>query len=344
MTTIYEAIRRLDSNKALNELRAVRIDMARICTWLADAEGGRRLDAGETANLARALLYLRAQSIDVEYHTGQFRQVLGVNSGVPLGATSYGIPQFDRVGEAEFISSYSDDLKRADVQQSENTIKIQAFGLSYEYSVQDLLSAAMSGVPLDQKRQQAVRDAMDAKHDKICCLGDTTHGLTGFAKNSSVDVVSLANAGTWATKAAANEGWKILADIAALLRNITSDTLGMHRGDRIAMPSTQLEIVNTTVMSTTDARTVRRALSEGGYASVELVEWERLRTADAQDDGPRIVGFHNDNNVVEYIAPGGGYTEQPPQEKNLAFVVNSWGRTAGCALYRPKAASYMDVG
>lgn len=344
MENIYEQIRRLDSAAALAEVRRARLDMGRICSWLENAEGGRRLDAGETANLARSLLYLRAQSVDIEYHTGQFRDVLPVTTGVPAGATSISIPQFDRVGEAKLITSYSDDLPRADVLQSENTIKIQSYGLSYEYSVQDLLSAAMSGVPLDQKRQQAVRDALDAKHDQIACFGDSKAGLGGFANNSSVDVVSLANAGTWATKAAANEGWKIVADIAALLRNITSDTLGMHRADNIALPSTELEIVNTTVMSTTDARTVRRALSEGGYGGVSFIEWERLRLADAGLDGPRIIGFHKDANVAEYVAPGGGYTEQPPQEKNLAFVVNSWGRTAGVGLYRPKAVSYMDVG
>ncbi len=341
MAEIYEKILRLDSTRALVQARRANIRMDAVTDWLAEAPSGKRLDAVETANLARALLYLRAQSIDIEYHTGQFRDVLPINTAIPLGAETYGVKQYDIVGEAEFISSYSDDLQRVDAFLKENTIKIQSTGLAYEYSVQEILACAMSGSLLDQMKQQAVRDGHDRKHDRIACVGDAKTGLVGFAKHPDVVVVALANAGTWQTKSDAFEGYKIYADVIKLLRNIVSDTKGMHRATRIAMDSLRHELLNTTVMSTTDSRSVREALAKS-YPKLDIVEWERLATADAANTGPRIVAFENRNDIVEYLAPGGGYTEQPAQNKNLATVVNTWARTAGVGFYRPKAGSYMD--
>lgn len=340
---IYEQIRRLDGGKAIEQARADKLRIDSICAWIADAEGGKRLDTGETANLSRALLYLRAQSIDTEYARGQFRNVLPINANVPAGATSYSVPKYDMAGVAKLIVNPADDLPSVNVYVSETTVGIQSYGASYSYSVQDLLSAAMSGNMLDTKRQQAVRDVMDRKHDAIACTGDSAAGLGGFASSTDVDVVTLAAVGTWAAKSAAHTGYKIFDDIQALQNNIVGDTQGMHRGDTLAMDAATADYVRTSVMSTTDNRTVLKALGDAGLPTT-IVEWQRLALADAQADGPRVILFEKKNDVVEYVAPGGGYQEQPAEARNLAFVVNVWGRSAGACIYRPKAVSYMDVG
>lgn len=340
---VYERIRRLDGGKAIEEARASRIRIDSICRMLEEAEGGKRLDAGETANLARALLFLRAQSIDVEYARAQFRDVLPINSAVPAGATSYSVPQYDFRGEAKLITNPADDLPSVNVLVSETTVGIQSYGASYSYSVQDLLSAAMSGSMLDQKKQQAVRDVIDRKHDVLAAAGDSAAGLGGFANNGSVDSVSLASVGTWAAKAAAHTGYKILDDIQAAVLNIIGDTQGMHRPTAMAADSSTLELVRSSVMSTTDNRTVFKAMQDAGL-NLQLIAWERLALADAGSDGPRVIIWDRSNDVAEYVAPGGGYSEQPPQERNFAYVVNAWGRSAGSCVYRPKAVSYLDVG
>lgn len=341
--TIYDSIRRMDGGKAIEQARGEKLRIDSIAAMLADAPGGRRLDAGETAALARALLFLRAQSVDIEYGRGQYRDVLPMNTGVPAGATSYAVPSYDFRGDAKLIVDYADDLPSVNVLVSENTVGIQSYGASYSYSVQDLLSSAMSGSTLDQKKQQAARDIIDRKHDQIALSGDSVAGLGGFANATGVDSVSLASVGTWAAKAAAHTGYKILDDIQAAVLNIIGDTQGMHRPNAMAADAATLEYVRTSVMSTTDSRTVLQAMNDAGL-QMQLIPWQRLALADAGGDGPRVIIWEKSNDVAEYVAPGGGYTEQPAEPRNLAFVVNCWGRSAGACVYRPKAVSYLDVG
>lgn len=338
-------IERLDSSSALAECEKARINVRRVGEEIAD--NYKRLDAGETANLARALLYLRAQSIDVIYAKTGFRTVLPLKTDIPLGAKTYSVPQYDFAGNAKLITNYADDLPRVNAQLSEVEAKIKAYGTSYEYSIEDLAAAAMSGNMLDAKRQRAAKDVLERKHDAVACLGDAAAGLNGFANTSGVDAVSLAAAGTWATKAAAGEGFKIYNDIVKLIGNIIDDTVGEFKADTLAMNPGMAHIVRTTIMNGTgtgtDGRTVYEALRGSGIA-LEILEWQRLALADAGLDGPRVVAFQRDPNVVEYVAPGGGFTEEAPQMSNLAFVVNCHGRSAGTCVYQPKALSYMDVG
>lgn len=336
-----ESIKRLDSQTALAECERNRIDLDDVTTGI--RKRIRRLDAGETANLARALLYLRAQSIDVVYARTGFREVLPIKTDVPEGATTYGVPQFDHVGQAKLITNYGDDLPRVNIKQSETIQKIHRYGTSYEYSIDDLAAAAMSGNMLDSKRQLAAKQILERKHDVLAIAGDSTSGLGGFANNADVEAVALANAGTWAAKSAANEGYKILADIQKLVQNVIDDTQGELTPTHLAMPKAMEFLIRTTTMSTTDSRTVKQALLDAGL-NMEITLWQRLATADAGADGPRIVAYSKDPNVVEYVAPGGGFTEESPQMRNLAFVVNCHGKSAGSCIYQPEGMSYMDVG
>jgi hypothetical protein len=334
-------IERLDGNSAIAECEAARIDVDDIANAI--KKRVRRLDAGETGALARALLHLRAQSIDVIYAKTGFRQVLPLLTSVPEGATTYSVPQYDMVGDAKLITNYADDLPRVNASVLENTVSIKRYGTSYEYSIDDLARAAMAGNMLDSKRQKAAKDILERKHDTLAVFGDSVAGLGGFANNSSVDAVALASAGTWATKAAATEGYKIHADIVKLCQNIVDDTVGEFKADTLAMTPGMAFLVRTSVMSTTDSRTVIQALRDSGLP-IDILEWQRLGLADAGLDGPRVIAFQRDPNVVEYVAPGGGFTEESPQMQNLAFVVNCHGRSAGTCIYQPKAVSYMDVG
>lgn len=340
----YEKIRRLDSATAISEAAKAKIRVDMMAAYIEDKLGCRKFDAGETANLARALLYLRAQSVDVEYAKSQFRNVLPVNTAIPEGATSYSVPSFDMVGQAKLIVNYADDLPMVDVKQSETTVGIHRYGAGYEYSVQDLASSAMSGIMLDQKRQQAARDIIERKHDVIACTGDSAANLGGFANATGVDNVSLAGVGTWAAKAAANTGYKIVADIQAAISNIVGDTQGLYAPDTMACDAATAFLVRTTTMNTSnDPRTVMQALMDSGL-KLNIVEWQRLALADAGSDGPRVIIYKKDPNVAEYVAPGGGFNEEAPQARNLAYVINCHGRSAGSCVYRPKAVSYLDVG
>jgi hypothetical protein len=299
----------------------------------------RRLDAGETAQLARSLLFVKAQSIDVSYPNLRARELLPVDGSVPPGAESYSVLEWDYVGEAKHITNYADDLPRVDAFVKETIRKVYGFGDSYAWSVQDLRRVALGLGELDTKRQQAAREVFERKVESLASVGDAVMGLEGILKAANVPVVALANAGTWATKATANPD-HIIADVNKLINSIPVATNGVESADTVVMDIGNLALISTTARSTTTDTTILQFL-RANHPGVNFSAWFPCGLANATNNGPRMVAYRKSAMTAELVIPL-EFTEHPPQERNLAFVVNCEARCGGVAVHRPKGIAYMD--
>lgn len=300
----------------------------------------RRLDAGETAQLARSLLYVKAQSIDVVYPNLRARELLPVDSSVPAGAESYSVISWDQVGKAKLITNYADDLPSVDAFASETIRKVYGFGDKYSWSVQDLRRVAMGLALLDTKRQMAAREAFERLLETLGSVGDTTLGLEGILKAANVPIVALANAGTWATKIAAANYDQVIADVNKLLNSIPVATNGTEDADTCVMDISNFALISTTARSSTTDTTILEFL-KANHPGVTFSAWYPCGTADAANTGPRMAAFRKTNTTAELVIPQ-DFIEHSPQERNLAFVVNCEGRCGGVAVHKPKGIAYMD--
>lgn len=307
--------------------------------WLQQqmAAVGVRLDAGETATLARQLEFISAKTYDVKYAELKGRRFVPVNSAVDSGAEFYVYRQWDQFGMAKIVANYADDLPRVDVLAKEFTSPIKSIGASYGYSIQDLRRAAMSGQQLDAKRALATRRAYEQTIDNVIAFGNAAAGLTGLTNNANVPLVAPLGA-AWDTLAPLD----IVADMNLLVNSIVEATLETFTPDTLLLDSHSFSVVNSLPMSTTgDAdKTVLRFFLDNNPYIRSIEQWNRLNDAGAMGV-TRIVAYKRDAEVLEFIESQ-PYEQLPPQWRNLEAVIPTHGRIGSVVMHYPLALAYMD--
>lgn len=307
--------------------------------WL-QAEMARRavrLDAGETAALARQLEFIYAKTYDVRYAELKARRFIPVDTSVDPGAEFYTYRQWDMMGMAQIIANYADDLPRVDTLAKEYPAPIKSLGASYGYSIQDLRRSAMAGSQLDARRAKAARRAHEQAVDEIAAFGNADAGLGGFTNNANVPLVAPDNA-PWSSATAL----EILADLNKLSNSIVLTTLETFEPDTLLLDTASFQLINTLPMSTTgdaDKTVLRFFLDNNPYIS-NVDQWTKLTDAGAAGV-TRLVCYKRDPEVVELVIPQ-EFEQFPPQARNLEFVIPTHNRIGGVSVRYPLAMAYMD--
>ena len=297
---------------------------------------GLRMDARETAILARQLEYVKTRTYDVKYPAMKARTFIPVSKNVPPGAESITYRQWDQFGMAKVVANYADDLPLVDAMAKEFTTPVKSLGDGYQYSIQDLRASAMSGANLDTARATAARRAIEAGVDEIAAFGLPEANIHGFLNHPNVPVVAPVN-GNWAAATAE----EILEDMNALVTAIVVNSKEVHTPDTLLLDSASFNLVASKPAGADLEKTVLAVfLSTNPYIR-NVDQWTKLDTADADGTGPRIMAYARDPEVVELEIPQ-DFEQLPPQPRNLAFVVPCHARIGGTVIRYPLAMAYMD--
>lgn len=296
-----------------------------------------RIDADETAMLALQLEDMRTRVFAEEFEELKARRFLPVTNEVDSGAETFSYEETSEVGEAGIVTNYADDFKTVEVSGTKRTHSVVSIGVAYTYSIQDIRRAAFSGRPLSARKAQNARKAFERKVDSIAAFGSPDEGIPqGFLNHASVAIEPLAAAGAWSTKTATQK----LADLNALSRAVIEDSKEVYAPNRLLMPLGLYLDASHTRMSVDNAETVLEAFLRANSWIEDVQPWNKLSTAGASGVS-RMVAYRFDSDIAEIVNPQ-EFEVMPPQPKNLAFVVNCHGRTAGCVVHRPLGVKYMD--
>ena len=312
-------------------LERLRTDVEQYCNL--------RLDAGETAALARQLEFIYAQTYDIKFAQLKARSFLPIDTSVDPGAEFFTYRQWNMFGMAKLIATYADDLPAVDALAKEFPAPIKSMGASYSFSIQDMRRAAMSGSQLDQRKARAARRAHEQLFDDIMAFGNADAGIEGFLTNANVPIVG-ATTGTWVALNATP--LQMIADLNALVNSIILATLETFEPNVLLLSNISFQRINTTPMSSTgDAdKTVLRFFLDNNPYITEIDQWNKLNAA-----GPagvsRAVAYFRDAEVLEGVEPQ-PFEQFPPQPVNLAFKVPTHSRIGGVRISYPLAIAYMD--
>lgn len=299
------------------------------------AKLGIRNDAKFTFALSRQLEEIKAQTYDIKTPAFKYQKFLPVSSGNPaLASITY--RQFQEYGRAGPISNYSDSIPLVDVLAEEFTHRYKEYGAAYQYSVQDLRAISL-GVNLPAAQAIAARRAIESKLDLVAALGDSSFGLFGLLNHPSVPVASAVN-GNWIAGNATPA--EMLEDINTAVSTVMSNSLEMEVPDTILLPPAEFAYLAQKPVAVDNQTTSLRSLLDNSPYIKNIDSWQYLATAGA-DGGPRMVVYRRDPGALtfELSIP---FESHPPQEKNLAFVVNVTAKTAGVLFYYPLSALYVD--
>lgn len=298
------------------------------------------LDAAENLAFLRELEFISKRALEKRYATLKGRtHVPTMNEGMSPIQTAYTWRLYDAKGEAKRITDMSDDLPAVNLHGTEQSQRIQAYGVSFNYSIDEVQAMALLGRSLEQDRANVARKVLEQKIDQISFNGDSAAGLKGIANLSGTATATPATKGGGGTTWAIATADELIEDLNTLVRQQAVDTLEIERPTKILMPTSQFQIISNKRVSALSDRTVLNWWM-GNNPGISVESWERL--AGAGTNGvDRLIAYEPTEENVKLLMPL-EFTMQPPQLRNMSYVVNCWVKSGGVVNPYPKAVLYMD--
>lgn len=309
------------------------------------------LDANESAFFARQLEHIKARSYDVIYPDMKATRLIPVSMDAGPGAAVITYQQFDRVGVMKIIANYADDLPRSDIKGKEFSSPVRSLGGSYGYNVQEIRSARMAGLPLQQRKANAVRQSNDQKVNRLAWLarsGDGVNGgLVGLIYNPNVPSATVP-AGTstttpWSTKTAQ----EIYDDMADCVQDTIDLTNGVEVPDTMILPVAQYGIAAKTRMAAGTDTTVLEFFKRN-FPFIKNVEWvPELKNVNpipstlAASNTDIMITYKNMPDKITLEIPQ-AYEQFSAQERGLEFLIPCHSRCGGVIIYYPLAINIRE--
>ena len=298
------------------------------------------MDASESAFLSRQLEVIRSQTYDIKFPQLKARDFVPVDNSVSPGAETVTYRQYNMFGLAKIIANYADDLPRADVSAAEFTSKIRSLGSSYGYSIQEVRAAQFAGVPLEQRKANAARRAMEEKIDSIARVGDAANSLLGLLNQPNTSTYSVPNGGGGDTEWGTKTPDEIVADMHGIANGMVQDTKEVEQPDTLLLPLTSYGLVSTKRMGDGSNETILSYFLKTSMYVKTVAPWTALETA-GSGSVKRMVCYRRDPDVLQLIVPQ-EFEQLPPQSRGFEVVTPCHMRCGGVVAYYPLAISYGD--
>lgn len=321
-----------------------RFDSREVMAYLA-IEGlklGLRADAGESAFFARELEEIRGRSYDLKLIELKGRMLVPTDNSVPPGADAVTYSQYTSSGMAKLIASYAEDFPRADVFGKQFTVHPKGLGSSYGYNVQEIRAAQMTGLPLEQRRANAARRAIEEKIDSMAQKGDADTDCVGLLNQSAAGTYVIPNGASssqlWSQKTPS----EILADMNGIANSIVSTTVEVEKPDTLLLPISQYLLISITPFSPQNASnvTILDMFLKNNPWIQEVESWYALKGA-GSGATDRMVCYKRDPDHLMLVIPQ-EFEQFPPQVDGMEFVVNCHARCAGVQCFYPLSIAYGD--
>lgn len=308
-------------------------------------EGAVRMDADETNMLALELEQMRSRVYEAEYPELKARRFIPVMSEIDPGAESFSWRELDYAGKAKVIRNYGDDPPSVETKREKQTHSIVSLGDAFEYSLQDIRRAALSGQPLSARKAMAARRVWERGLDDIAALGAPEDGIATGLLNKTVGTGAGQIRGTAVTAAA----WKdatldadqMVKDLNGGVQGMIEDSAETQTPNLLLLSTANFLRLSHTRMSADNSETALEAFLRSNPWIEDVQPWNLLKGIDgASGDNTRGLLMRRDADVVELVIPQ-EFEVLPPQARNYAFKVLAHGRTGGTVVYRPLGLRYL---
>ncbi len=307
----------------------------------ADTKTVGRLDQGESAFFLRQLEYIDTQAYMVKYPALMGRRLIPAIN-IPSTMHAYTYAQFQNYGVGKLIANAADDLPMVEVAGKQFTSRIVPIGDAYGYDIFEIQAAAASGFPLDPLLAQAARYACEVGVDYLLAQGampDGTviQGVLGLynqpGTTTYTPITKQLGGTSWGTLQAPNAtGDEVAADLMGIAANLYAVTKQIWAKFKIILPVAQYNYaIQKRLGSVSDTTALQFAMNNCPY--IESIEpwWNAAANT--------MVAFPNDPVAVGALVTQ-EWTPEPPQARNLKWIINSFMKTGGVVSKYPVAISY----
>ncbi len=298
------------------------------------------LDADESIFFARELEHVKAQTFDIKFPLLKARTLLPVDFSASNGAESITYRQFTQVGIAKIISSYADDLPRADIAGKEFTATVKSLGASYGWNIQEIRAAQLAGRSLPQRKSNAAKRAIMAQENAIAWNGNVASGLQGFLDNPNVNTVVLPADGTGAvTDFSAKTPDQILRDLNSMATTIHDVSVGLESPNTLLLPIEQFNLIATVRVTSINVSIMKWFLDNSPH--IQSIDWlNELKGAGS--GGEDVMSAYDRNPDKLTLEIPQDFEQFPVQERGLEFVVPTHSRVGGVLIYYPLSVAFAE--
>lgn len=301
-----------------------------------------KLDANETAFFTRQLEYVKSKSYDTKYQNLKATQMIPVSFETPAGSDLIVWQGFSQAGIAKIVADYANDFPRVDVYATENQAKVYSLGSSYGYSIKEIRRAQKGGVPLDVRRANAARRAIDEKIDRLAWYGDTDYNIPGFLSYPGITEYTVPATGTgssklWSTKTPD----QIITDLSGILNAISLPTKGREEGNMILIPRASWNIIRNTRMTDGDTNTILSFFLNNN-PGVEIAPLDELDGFTAGSPAVnRFMAYVKDPNNLELDIPQ-AFEMLEADKKGMEYEVPCHAEFGCVKVYFPQSVAFGD--
>lgn len=105
----------------------------------------------------RQLEAIETTTYDVLYPDLEARECFVTNEFGGAGVTTLTHRSYDRIGKAQVINARATDLPKSEITGKEYSISVKTLGTSYDFDIDEVAAAAVTGMPLEARRAMASR-------------------------------------------------------------------------------------------------------------------------------------------------------------------------------------------
>lgn len=183
----------------------------------------------------RQLEYIEAQTYDVLYPDLEARAAFGVDTTGGPGVNTLTYRSYDHVGKAQVINARATDLPKPSISGKEYSVTVKSVGTSFDYDIDEVASAAVTGLPLETRKANAATRGYEQYINAAAWYGDEAEGFIGFFNHPDVTRTTVAAGTSGFTQWEKKLPRENIADLTTAVSAMYGSTLKIMRPSAIWM-------------------------------------------------------------------------------------------------------------
>ena len=205
----------------------------------------------------RQLEFIEAQTYDTLYPELEAREAFGTDTTGGAGINTLTYRSYNHVGKAQVINARATDLPKSSISGIEVSIAVKSVGTAFDYDIDEVDSAAVTGLPLETRKANAATRGYEQYVNSAAWYGDAANGFVGFFENPDVTKATVAAAAVGgSTKWVDKTPTEVIADLTTAVSAMYASTLKIMRPDEIWMPVEHEQYIFNTARSEQSDKTI----------------------------------------------------------------------------------------
>lgn len=292
------------------------------------AARGEKNDAATAGIWTAAELHkIKKTAYEREYNSGSALKVFPVTNELNDTDRTFEYHVFDKVGIAQIIADYTDDLPTVDALMSVEFGKVFRLGNAFLISIDEIKAGQRTGKSLSARKAAAAQLAHDQLVNRLVFKGSKPHKIVSVFDHPNI------------TKIPASEKWldgdvkkpeQAEKDLEKAIEVLETQTKGQHRATHILIPPSVRKVLSVRMPETTDSYLDYFKEQNAGITIEAISELENIDGAGTKG----VMVYEKDPMNMSVEIPE-AFNMLPAQPKDLHFKVPCTSKCTGLTIYRP---------